>query len=242
MCARYDPVTRPDRFKAVFGTALPVQPDMGSGSRQAGASSLEVFPMQMAPIVRATADGLVSGDAAPDDAEVAHHEAIWACFGLIPSWAKDRSIARHTYNARSETVATKPSFRTAWARYQHCIIPVESITEPLYQSGKASPTRISCADGLPMGIAGLWSSWVDAQGQTVHSFTMLTINAQDHAVMNRFHKPDDEKRMVVILPRGSWKAWLFATPTRMAENQRELRLRGYPAERLMTSPHTVAAS
>lgn len=141
MCARYDPVTRPDRFKTVFGTALPMQPDTGSGSRQVGASSLEVFPMQMAPIVRATADGLVSGDAAPEDAEVAHHEAVWACFGLIPSWTKDRSIARHTYNARSESVATKPSFRTSWARYQHCIIPAESITEPLSQSGKASPTR-----------------------------------------------------------------------------------------------------
>jgi len=156
-------------------------------------------------------------------------------FGLLPHWAKDTKLSRSTYNARTETVAYKPSFKTAWARYQHCIIPAEAITEPLYQNGKALPTRIACADGLPMGIAGLWSSWLDAQGQTVNSFTMLTINAQDHSLMNRFHKPEDEKRMVVILPRGSWKAWLLATPERMSPTQRQHLLGAYPAERLTWS-------
>lgn len=43
---------------------------------------------------------------------------------------------------------------------------------------------------------------------------MLTINATEHAVMNQFHKPEDEKRMVAILPRGAWKNWLLATPKR----------------------------
>lgn len=196
--------------------------------------------MQMAPIIRATPDGLVAGDAAPAHAEVPHHEAVWACFGLIPEWARDPTIARHTYNARSETVATKPSFRAAWARHQHCIVPAEAITEPLYQGTQAQPTRIACADGLPMGIAGLWSTWQDPADPKVpalHSFTMLTVHAGGHDLMNRFHKPGDEKRMVVILPRGSWKAWLFATPSRMPEATRNQYLRGYPAERLVATPH-----
>lgn len=130
---------------------------------------------------------------------------------------------------------TKPSFRSAWTKHQHCIVPAEAFTEPLYEAGKANPTRIACADGLPMGIAGLWSSWrdpSDAGSPTLHSFTMLTINADEHVLMNRFHKPGDEKRMVVILPRGSWKAWLFATPNRMSTAGREQMIRGYPAERL----------
>jgi putative SOS response-associated peptidase YedK len=111
-------------------------------------------------------------------------------------------------------------------------VPAEAITEPNYATGKAVPTRIACADGLPMGIAGLWSTWTDEKGQQTHSFTMLTINAQDHAVMNRFHKPEDEKRMVVILPRGGWKDWLLAQPSTMTAAGRDGFLRGYPAGRM----------
>ena len=61
-----------------------------------------------------------------------------------------------------------------------------------------------------MGIAGLWSSWQSPAGEFVLSFTMLTINAQDHSLMQRFHKPDDEKRMVVILPTQRYHDWLNA--------------------------------
>lgn len=226
MCARYDPVTSPERFKQVFGTALPARPEGSSKP------SAEVFPGGWAPIVRATLEGLARGVIDSQSADVPDHEAVWAVFGLMPQWAKDTKICRSTYNARSETVADKPSFKTAWARHQHCIVPAEAITEPDYTSGKAVPTRIACADGLPMGIAGLWSTWTSEQGQHTHSFTMLTINAQDHAVMSRFHKPEDEKRMVVILPRGSWKDWLLAQPSAMTAAGREGFLRGYPAGRL----------
>jgi putative SOS response-associated peptidase YedK len=235
MCARYDPVTSPERFKQVFGTKLP---PVLVGTPQADQKSTKVFPGGWAPIVRATPHGLARGvieTQKDDDADESHapdHEAVWAVFGLIPQWAKDTKICRSTYNARSETVADKPSFKAAWARHQHCIVPAESITEPDYATGKAVPTRIACADGLPMGIAGLWSTWTNEQGQQTHSFTMLTINAQDHAVMNRFHKPDDEKRMVVILPRGCWKDWLLASPDSTPTAARCGFLRGYPAQRL----------
>ena len=121
--------------------------------------------------------------------------------------------------------------------HEHCIVPAESITESDYTSGKTIPMRIACSDGLPMGIAGLWSRWKDQDGKQIDSFTMLTINADAHPLMSRFHKPGDEKRMVVILPRGSWKTWLFETPVRMTENQRLQKLSGYPADRLVTA-HT----
>ena len=124
-------------------------------------------------------------------------------FGLIPHWSIDATIGRRTFSARSETVASKPSFREAWKNAQHCIVPAEAIFEPDWRSGKAIPTRISKADGEPMGIAGLWSSWKSPKG-IVHSFTMLTINADGHDLMTQFHKPVDEKRMVVILPPDSY--------------------------------------
>ena len=63
-----------------------------------------------------------------------------------------------------------------------------------------------------MEIAGLWSSWKSAKGEAVLSFTMLTINAQEHPLMQQFHKPADEKRMVVLLPPDKYQEWLEAKP------------------------------
>ena len=137
--------------------------------------------------------------------------ALAGLFGLVPHWATDLKICRSTYNARTETVATKPSFRDAWKKAQHCIIPAQAIYEPDWRSGKAISTRIERADGRPMGIAGLWSVWKSPQGEWVHSYTMLTINADSHALMNQFHKPTDEKRMVVVLPEAAYDDWLTAT-------------------------------
>ena len=56
---------------------------------------------------------------------------------------------------------------------------------------EAVPTRIALANDEPMGVAGLWAKWRSPEGETVHSFTMLTINADDHALMRNFHKPQD---------------------------------------------------
>ena len=59
-----------------------------------------------------------------------------------------------------------------------------------------------------MGIAGSWSSWKSSKGEVVFSYTMLTINADAHDLMKKFHKPADEKRMVVILPESGYSEWL----------------------------------
>ena len=111
-------------------------------------------------------------------------------------------------------MAAKPSFREAWKRAQHCIIPAQAIYEPDWRSGKAIPTRLEWSDGRPMGIAGLWSAWKSPQGEWVHSYTMLTTNADTHPLMNQFHKPTDEKRMVVVLPESVYDEWLVATAER----------------------------
>ena len=124
----------------------------------------------------------------------------------------------------------KPSFRDAWRQCQHCIIPAESIYEPDWRSGKAVATRIARADSEPMGLAGLWSRWKSPAGEVVHSFTMLTINADDHPLMRNMHKPGEEKRMVVILPQGAFGDWLDAP----ANASRDF-LRQFPADRLVAS-------
>jgi putative SOS response-associated peptidase YedK len=130
-------------------------------------------------------------------------------FGLLPHWAEPK-LAKMTYNARSETVAEKPSFRTAWRHRQLAVIPVQAFFEPCYESGKAVRWRIEREDGKPFGLAGLWESRTTKDGDPAWSFTMLTINADEHPVMHRFHKPGDEKRSVVVLEDDAWMAWLKA--------------------------------
>ena len=184
-----------ERYRRHFGVEPPA--DLGK---------FDVWPMYAANFIRRPREADAGDEAVPD------REAVPGQFGLIPYWATDATIARHTYNARSETVASKPSFRDAWKKAQHCIIPAEAIYEPDWRSGKAVATRISTTDGSPLGVAGLWSSWKSDKGEMVHSFTMLTINAATHPLMQNFHKPADEKRMVVILPPERYQDWLVATP------------------------------
>lgn len=183
-----------------------------------------MWPGYLGPFVRRHEHADVGDDAVPE------REALLGSFGLIPHWATDTNIARQTYNARTETVAAKPSFRDAWHKAQHCIIPADAIYEPDWRSGKAIPTRISRVDGEPMGIAGLWSWWKTPKGEVLHSFTMLTINADQHPLMNQFHKPTDEKRMVVILPEHRYDDWLRAPAGGCADF-----LRAFPAELLQCS-------
>ena len=85
-----------------------------------------------------------------------------------------------------------------------------------------------------MGNAGLWSSWKSPKG-VVHSFTMLTLNADGHDLMRRFHIPVDEKRMVVVLPPDSYDSWFQATSQQSMDFMRQ-----YPSERLLTKAEPPA--
>ena len=193
MCSHYQAVEDARRLEKEFGVKLIVP-----------AGKSDIWPGYKASFIRVHPHADSGDDAVPS------LECLTGLFGLVPHWAKDIKACRHTFNSRSETAAQKPSFRDAWRRRQRCIIPAEAIYEPDWRSGKAVATRIARADGEPMGIAGLWSSWQSPAGEFVLSFTMLTINAQDHSLMQRFHKPDDEKRMVVILPTQRYHDWLNA--------------------------------
>lgn len=152
-------------------------------------------------------------------------------FGMVAPWIKELKQVRSTYNARSETVAEKPSFRNAWKKGQHCIVPAMSFFEPDWRTGKAIPTSIERSDGQPMGIAGLWDRWTSPEGELIYSYTMLTINASDHPVMNQFHRPEDEKRMVVILPEDQYGAWLEAEPGESMDF-----MQAFPAEAMHATP------
>lgn len=90
---------------------------------------------------------------------------------------------------------------------------------------KAVRWRIGLPDGEPFAIAGLWRAWPDG----AVSFTMPTLNADSHPVMRRFHKPGDEKRGVVILPREEWDDWLTCRNPELARSF----LRLYPSDSMV---------
>ena len=195
MCSHYQALKDAERLKRHFGVT----------SAEPGVKT-DMWPGYLGSFIRSHPHAGVGDEAVP---AVEHLSGL---FGLVPHWAQDTKITKHTYNARSETAAEKPSFRDAWRKVQHCIIPAEAIYEPDWRSGKAVPTRITKTDDSPLGIAGLWSSWKSDKGELVYSFTMLTINASAHPLMQNFHKPTDEKRMVVVLPPERYQDWLMAKP------------------------------
>lgn len=216
MCSRYIPVLKSPKLKQKFGVD-------GFGLAVGGAVKEEAYPTYLSPFIRKHEFADVGDEAVP------FRELMIGSFGLIPHWSKDSKIARQTYNVRSETAHIKPSFRDAWRLARHCIIPAEAIYEPDWRLGKCKPTKIVRTDGEPMGIAGLWTGWKNpTSGEIIRSFSMLTVNADDHSFMRNFHKPDDEKRMVVILHEHEYDAWLS-----VSAQESGYFLRQFPAE-LMT--------
>ena len=137
-----------------------------------------------------------------------------AQFGLEPAWAANKPrFGTRTYNARSDDgIATKPSFRNAWKRCQFGLAVMQSFYEPQWQDGKATRWRIKRSDGQPIAVASIWERYVDpGTGELKMSFSILTINAAGHPVMQRFHAPEDEKRSIVALHQDAdYHAWLNA--------------------------------
>ena len=100
-----------------------------------------------------------------------------------------------------------------------------------WRDGKARPTRISRVDGQPMGVAGLWACWSGPDGETIVSFTLLTLNANNHALLRRYQQPGSEKRMPVILNEGAYGAWLTVRMEKAKQFMRQ-----YPANWLAANP------
>jgi putative SOS response-associated peptidase YedK len=190
MCSNYIPVTAADRMLTFFGVEVdPSQP-----------LRAEVYPLGLAPFVRLHEDG--SGNRVIDGGQ----------FGLLPAFAKELAFGRRTYNARSETVHQKPSFRRAWAKSRRCIIPAEVVYEQCWESGKAERWAVQRPNAIPMGIAGIYEKWLDADGRVRGTFAMLTCNADGHPVYGRFFAPGEEKRMIVILDPADYDRWLQCPP------------------------------
>jgi putative SOS response-associated peptidase YedK len=147
-----------------------------------------VAPTQSVPAVRLNSAG--------------QRELAMLHWGLIPSWAKDAKIAYSTLNARADTVATKPAFRTAY-KSRRCLVIADGFYEWLREGKSKLPFLYEVDGGKPFAFAGLWESWRDPgkPTQPLESCTIITTDA------NELARPIHD-RMPVIIDPADYDAWL----------------------------------
>lgn len=123
-------------------------------------------------------------------------------WGLVPSWANDLAIGTRLINARSETVATKPSFRSAF-KERRCLIPSNGFYEWKGSKGQKQPMFLTLPEGNPFAFAGLWETWNNKGKEEFPylSCTILTREASE-SVLPIHH------RMPVILKPDAFDTWL----------------------------------
>ncbi len=126
-------------------------------------------------------------------------------WGLVPSWAKEASIGNKMINARSETLAEKPSFKKS-LKQRRCLVLADGFYEwqaPKEGKGRKTPMRILLKSREPFAFAGLWDLWKDPDGDELLSFTIITTQAND--LIKGIHE-----RMPVILAPEEEEIWLNA--------------------------------
>lgn len=101
----------------------------------------------------------------------------------------------------------KPSYRDAWHKSQFALIPVQTIFEPYYENGKSQRYGIHRKDGQPFTVAAIYEV-ARIQGEIIRSMSMLTINATNHPLMSQFHRSEDEKCSIVVIPETQRMDWL----------------------------------
>ena len=158
-------------------------------------------------------------------AENGQREFTFFRWGLVPSWAKDLNIGSRMINARSETVAEKPSFRTAFKR-RRCLIPADGFYEWQKQGSGKQPMFIRPVAERPFALAGLWEVWRDPDGSVLQTCTILTTTPNE--LMAPIHN-----RMPVIVEPEDFDLWLNPEPN--PEQGLHL-LRPYPTEKMTAYP------
>ena len=128
-----------------------------------------------------------------------------AQWGLVPSWAATPAVGARLFNARAETVAVKPSFRSAFRR-RRCLVLIDGFYEwgPGITNFPKQPWFVHRADGSPLALAGLWESRSDGDGRMLRTCTVVTVPA--NADLAPVHH-----RMPAVVSEDDWDCWLDLT-------------------------------
>ncbi|MFO1426627.1 MAG: SOS response-associated peptidase [Steroidobacteraceae bacterium] len=146
-----------------------------------------IAPTQYVPVVRTDHEGA--------------RRLAMLYWGLVPHWAKEKAIGARMINARAETLAEKPSFRTAYRR-RRCLVIASGYYEWQALPAGKQPWFIRRAGGEPFAMAGLWESWIEKEGEPpLESCAIVTTEAAGR--LAQLHH-----RVPVILPPEACAPWL----------------------------------
>ena len=180
----------------------------------------ETWQDYAAPIIRGAKNG--------------ERSAVLATYGMVPKNRTPAHVKKYTtMNARAESVGSLRSYSQAWKDTQLCLVPMQWYYEPNWETGKHVRWKIGMSDGEPFAVAGLWRYWPEKEGQSaLYSFTQLTVNADNHDLMKRFHRPGDEKRSLVVVPEQEYDSWLNCNDPEIARSFMTL----YPPKLMSAEP------
>jgi putative SOS response-associated peptidase YedK len=203
MCGRFVRYTPVERFAGLFHA---------QGGAVEARASYNIAPSARILVARNTPDG--------------QRELALLKWGLVPAWSDAPKTEYSTINARAETVAEKPAYRSAF-RHRRCLIAADGFYEWRPQpDGHKQPYIIHLANDEPFAFAGIWEHW-ERDGKPLDSCSILVTEA--NALMRSIHD-----RMPVILPPESYAAWMDPGITEPARLQPLLR--PYPAEKMAFHP------
>jgi len=176
MCGRFTLQTPETKIREAFN--LPIEDMLGLSPRY------NIAPSQDIPIIRDTEDG---------------HELILAQWGLIPHWSKEPKTEYSTINARIETIAEKPTYRTPF-KSRRCLIPADGFYEWKVVNGHKIPHYIHMRKGGVFAFAGIWNRW-EGDGMALDSCSIIVMPANE--VMKPIHE-----RMPAIIAPAHYDLWL----------------------------------
>ena len=179
MCGRFALMVKPSELQAAF--------------------DLDFVPPALSPT-----DSYYPGRGIPAVVNAAERVVEILYWGLVPPWAKDISIAKHTFNARCETLRTKASFKNAYIR-RRCLIPATAYYEWRSANDRKIPYKFSLRENPVFMLAGLWEYWVDPSGNEVYSASVITCPAGEG--LEAYHD-----RMPVIFDRYNCWQWMENRP------------------------------
>ena len=216
MCGRYFLHSTADKLSTLFGEMpMPVLE-----------ARYNIAPTQPVPVIRQNPAG--------------RREMVLVRWGLIPAWSKGPDSRFSMINARVETVAQKPAYRSAF-RYKRCLIPADGFYEWRAAAAGKQPYALRPRDGRPLAFAGLWDHWQDADGNELESCTILVREA--NAQVRPVHE-----RMPVIMTPDSFDLWLdiHAQKPQPLETllavQQAPELEIYPVNRAVNNPKAGSSS
>jgi putative SOS response-associated peptidase YedK len=177
MCGRFTLFDSADSVAERFG--LPDTPSLSP--------RYNIAPSQMVAAVRIPPEG-------------GERELVPLRWGLVPSWTKDPAMGTRMINARAETAADKPAFRSA-IRRRRCLVPANGFYEWKRVNGRKQPYYVRMEDGAIFAFAGLWESWAGPEQEKIESCTILT------TVPNDLLRPIHDRMPVILSPRD-YPLWL----------------------------------